>query len=67
VTKQDVYKTAQMADALGMHSTRVEKPDDITPALKDALKENTKGHPAFIEVLCSRHPVYGGWVRPPAH
>ena len=67
VTKQDVYKTAQMADALGMHSTRVEKPDDIASALKDALNENTKGHPAFIEVLCSRHPVYGGWVRPPAH
>ena len=67
VTKQDVYKTAQMADALGMHSTRVEKPDDIAPALKDALNENTKGRPAFIEVLCSRHPVFGGWVRPPAH
>ena len=66
VTKQDVYKTAQMADALGMHSTRVEKPDDIASALKDALNENTRGHPAFIEVLCSRHPVFGGWVRPPA-
>ena len=66
VTKQDVYKTAQMADALGMHSTRVEKTDDIAPALKDALNENTKGRPAFIEVLCSRHPVFGGWVRPPA-
>jgi len=67
VTKQDVYKTAQMADALGMHSTRVEKPDHIAPALKDALKENEKGSPAFIEVICSRHPVYGGWVRPLAH
>jgi acetolactate synthase-1/2/3 large subunit len=67
VTKQDIYKTAQMADALGMHATRVEKPDDIAPALKDALNENTKGRPAFIEVLCSRHPVFGGWVRPPAH
>ena len=67
VTKQDVYKTAQMADALGMHSIRVENPDDIGPALKDALKENTKARPAFIEVLCSRHPVYGGWLRPPAH
>ena len=67
VTKHDIYKTAQMADSLGMHATRIEKPDDIAPALKEALKENTKRRPAFIEIICSRHPVYGGWVRPPVH
>jgi acetolactate synthase-1/2/3 large subunit len=67
VTKQDVYKTAKMAEALGMHAVRVEDPDEVAPALKEALKENKKGRPAFIEVICSRHPVFGGWVRPPAH
>jgi thiamine pyrophosphate-dependent acetolactate synthase large subunit-like protein len=67
VTKADVYQTAKMAEAIGMHAERVENPDDIAPALKMALKENKKGHPAFIEVICCRYPVYGGWVRPAAH
>jgi len=67
VTKSDVYQTAKMAEALGMHAERVEKPDDVAPAIKDALSENANGRPAFIEVICNRHPVYGGWVRPPTH
>jgi acetolactate synthase-1/2/3 large subunit len=66
VTKADVYQTAKMAEALGMHAERVENPDDVASAFKVALKENKKGHPAFLEVICSRHPIYGGWVRPPA-
>ena len=66
VSKHEVYKTAKMAEALGMHATRIEEPDEIAPAIKDALNENKKGRPAFIEVICSRHPVYGAWVRPPA-
>jgi thiamine pyrophosphate-dependent acetolactate synthase large subunit-like protein len=45
VTKQDVYKTAKMAEALGMHATRIEEPDEIAPSLKDALKENEKAPP----------------------
>ena len=26
--------------------------------------ENAKGRPAFLEFICSHHPVHGGWVRP---
>ena len=40
---------------------RLEK--EIIPALKRALDENAKGRPAFVEFLCSHHPVHGGWVR----
>ena len=38
-------------------------PSEIIPALKRALDENAKGRPAFIEFICSHHPVHGGWVR----
>jgi hypothetical protein len=31
--------------------------------LKRALKLNGSGKPAFIEVICKQHPVYGGWMR----
>lgn len=67
VTKCDVYKTAEAVSALGLHAERVEDPDDLPRAIKDALNQNASGHPAFIEVICSRHPVYGQWLRPPAH
>ena len=33
------------------------------PALKRAFDENAKGRPAFVEFICSHHPVHGGWVR----
>ncbi|MCJ7573264.1 hypothetical protein MUO93_03245, partial [Candidatus Bathyarchaeota archaeon] len=48
---------------LGIASERVEDPDEIAPALKRALKLNGSGKPAFIEVICKQHPVYGGWMR----
>jgi acetolactate synthase-1/2/3 large subunit len=67
VSPADTYQTAKAMDALGMHAVRVEDPDEIAPALKEALKENSLGRPAFIEVICSRQPVYGQWFRTPAH
>jgi len=54
---------ASMARAVGFHSEDVDKPSEIVPALKRALDENAKGRPAFVEFLCSHHPVHGGWVR----
>src|SRR5256712_266780 len=54
---------ASMAGAVGFHSEDVDKPSEIVPALKRALDENAKGRPAFVEFLCSHHPVHGGWVR----
>jgi acetolactate synthase I/II/III large subunit len=55
---------ATMARAVGFHAEDVTKPAEIIPALKRAFDENAKGRPAFIEFICSHHPVHGGWVRP---
>jgi acetolactate synthase-1/2/3 large subunit len=54
---------ATMAKSVGFHAEDVSQPGEIIPALKRALDENAKGRPAFIEFLCSHHPVHGGWVR----
>src|SRR5437867_12911212 len=55
---------ASMARAVGFHSEDVDKPSEIVPALERAFDENAKGRPAFVEFICSHHPVHGGWVRP---
>jgi acetolactate synthase-1/2/3 large subunit len=55
---------ASMARALGLHAEDVSAPSEIVPALRRALDENARGRPAFVEVVCSHHPVHGGWVRP---
>jgi thiamine pyrophosphate-dependent acetolactate synthase large subunit-like protein len=55
---------ATMARAVGFHAEDVTQPAEIIPALKRAFDENAKGRPAFIEFICSHHPVHGGWVRP---
>ena len=47
----------------GEQAERVEDPDEVAPALKRALMLNASGKPAFIEVICSRYPVYGRWLR----
>jgi acetolactate synthase-1/2/3 large subunit len=57
---------AAMARAVGFHGEDVREPSEIIPALKRAFDENAKGRPAFVEFLCSHHPVHGGWVRPGA-
>jgi thiamine pyrophosphate-dependent acetolactate synthase large subunit-like protein len=55
---------SSMAKAVGFYGEDVTAPADIIPALKRALDENAKGRPAFLEFICSHHPVHGGWVRP---
>jgi len=55
---------SSMAAAVGFHGEDVTKPSEVIPALKRALDENAKGRPAFVEFICSHHPVHGGWVRP---
>jgi thiamine pyrophosphate-dependent acetolactate synthase large subunit-like protein len=54
---------ANMARAVGFHAEDVSQPSQIIPALKRAFDENAKGRPAFVEFICSHHPVHGGWVR----
>jgi acetolactate synthase I/II/III large subunit len=54
---------ANMAKAVGFHAEDVTEPSEVMPALKRAFDENAKGRPAFVEFICSHHPVHGGWVR----
>ena len=54
---------SSMARAVGFHGEDVSQPSEVVPALRRALDENAKGRPAFLEFLCSHHPVHGGWVR----
>ncbi len=63
VTSHEVQSSAKVAEGLGIKSERVEDPDEVAPALKRALKANSGDKPALIEVICSKHPVYGGWIR----
>jgi thiamine pyrophosphate-dependent acetolactate synthase large subunit-like protein len=53
---------ASMARAVGFHAEDVSEPSEIIPALKRAFDENAKGRPAYLEFICSHHPVHGGWV-----
>jgi len=55
---------SSMAKAVGFHGEDVSAPSEIIPALKRAFDENARGRPAFLEFMCSHHPVHGGWVRP---
>jgi acetolactate synthase-1/2/3 large subunit len=55
---------ATMAKAVGFYGEDVTAPSEVIPALRRALDENAKGRPAFLEFICSHHPVHGGWVRP---
>lgn len=63
VTSHRVQSSARVAEGLGIQSERVEEPDEVAPALKRALKVNSANKPALIEVICSKHPVYPGWIR----
>ena len=57
-----------MAKAVGFYGEDVTEPSEVIPALKRALDENAKGRPAYLEFICSHHPVHGGWVgRPDLH
>lgn len=54
---------AAMAKAQGYHAEDVTDPLEIIPALRRAFEANAKNQPAYLEFICSQHPVYGGWVR----
>ena len=54
---------SNMAKAVGFHAEDVDKPAEVIPALKRAFEANASGRPAYVEFICSHHPVHGGWVR----
>ena len=57
-----VTNYAKAVEALGEHAERVDDPKDIVPALKRAFDENSCGRPAFLEVICSKYPVWALFV-----
>jgi len=63
LTPSKVQSTAKVAEALGIDSERVDDPDEVAPALKRALKANSVNKPYLLEVICSKYPVYPGWIR----
>lgn len=62
VSDHNIASMSAMASAVGMHGEAISEPSDVIPALKRALTENAKGRPAYLEFICSHHPVHGGWV-----
>ena len=51
-----------MAKAVGFYGEAVAEPSEVIPALKRAFAENAQNRPAYLEFICSQHPVHGGWV-----
>jgi thiamine pyrophosphate-dependent acetolactate synthase large subunit-like protein len=51
-----------MAKAVGFYGEAVAEPSEIIPAFKRAFAENQQNRPAYLEFICSQHPVHGGWV-----
>ena len=45
---------ADMAKAFGGHGERVEKPEEIIPAIKRAIRATESGKPALLEILTSQ-------------
>jgi acetolactate synthase-1/2/3 large subunit len=48
---------AEVARSLGVHTERVERPDEVVPALKQALAEVADGKSALIEVMTRAEPA----------
>ncbi len=58
VSPSEVVNLSKVAEGLGLHAERIEKPGEILPALKRALDENAKNRPAYVEVICSQYPIW---------
>jgi acetolactate synthase-1/2/3 large subunit len=63
VSDHSVADMSKAAAAMGYYAEDVSEPSGIIPALERAFAENARGRPAYLEVLCSKYPVYGQWVR----
>lgn len=63
LTPSETQSTAKVANALGIKAERIEEPDEVASAIKRALKANKTAKPYLLEIICSKYPVYGDWVR----
>jgi thiamine pyrophosphate-dependent acetolactate synthase large subunit-like protein len=55
-TKRLSGNYSQVAHALGAWTLRVEKPDEILPALTDAIAATREGRPALLEFITKEEP-----------
>jgi thiamine pyrophosphate-dependent acetolactate synthase large subunit-like protein len=62
VTPSTVYSSAKIGEGSGLHSERVDDPDEVIPAFKRAVKATKSGKPALLEMICSQYPIFGSWV-----
>ena len=62
VMDHSVVDMSEAIKRMGYYAEDVTKPSEIVPAIKRALDENVKGRPAYLEFICSQHPVFGKWV-----
>jgi acetolactate synthase-1/2/3 large subunit len=62
VTDSSTLNMAKAVEALGEYTERIEDPDEVAPALKQAFKKNASGTPAYLEFICSKYPVAGAWL-----
>jgi thiamine pyrophosphate-dependent acetolactate synthase large subunit-like protein len=63
VCEHEVADMSKAVAQLGWHAEDVAEPGEIIPALRRALAENARGRPAYLEILCSRYPVFGAFAR----
>ncbi|MCW4013393.1 MAG: thiamine pyrophosphate-binding protein [Candidatus Bathyarchaeota archaeon] len=63
LTPSTTQSTAKVAEALGFDGERVDDSDEVAGALRRGLEKNKAGKPYLVEVICSKYPVYPGWVR----
>jgi acetolactate synthase I/II/III large subunit len=49
---------AKVADGLGAHAERVERPDDVVGAITRAIEATRQGQPAVLEMITKEEPVY---------
>jgi len=62
VCEHQVTDMSRAVEAMGYYAEDVSEPAEIIPALKRAFDQNARNRPAYLEILCSQYPVYGGWV-----
>jgi thiamine pyrophosphate-dependent acetolactate synthase large subunit-like protein len=49
---------ARVAEALGAHAERVERPDDVVAAIQRGIAATRDGRPAVLEMITKEDPVY---------
>ena len=55
--KQVTGKYADLAMALGVHAERIERPNEIAPALDRAIRCTRDGKPVLLEMMSAEEPL----------